>query len=57
MLTGFILKFAAPQIPLSFSITSIIIAVFTSSIIGIIFGYMPARSAARLNPIDALARE
>ena len=23
----------------------------------VVFGYLPARSAARLNPIDALARE
>ncbi len=46
-----------PAIPLSFSVTSIVVAVITSSIIGIVFGYMPARSAARLNPIDALARE
>ena len=26
-------------------------------IIGIVFGFMPARNASRLNPIDALSRE
>ena len=28
-----------------------------SSAIGIVFGFMPARNASRLNPIDALSRE
>ncbi len=57
MLIGYILSIFLPQIPLSFSVVSIVVAVVTSSIIGIVFGYMPARAAARLNPIDALARE
>ena len=57
MILGFVLSIVMPAIPLSFSVTSIVVAVITSSIIGIVFGYMPARSAARLNPIDALARE
>lgn len=55
--TGYVLSIFVPNIPLSFSLASIVIAVLTSSIIGVLFGYMPARSAARLNPIDALARE
>lgn len=57
MVTGYVLSVFVPGIPLSFSLASIVIAVLTSSVIGVLFGYMPARSAARLNPIDALARE
>ncbi len=33
------------------------IAFFGSTMIGIVFGYLPARRASRLNPIDALACE
>ncbi len=40
-----------------FSTTSIILALVCSSAIGIIFGYMPAKNASNLNPIDALASE
>lgn len=36
---------------------SVIIAVVCSTLIGVIFGYMPARNASRLNPITALAQE
>ena len=57
LLTGLVLYYLAPAIPLSFSIGSIIVAVVTSMAIGVAFGYAPARKAARLNPIDALARE
>jgi macrolide transport system ATP-binding/permease protein len=42
---------------MSFSFISIIVALGCSSFIGILFGFMPARSAARLNPIEALARD
>lgn len=42
---------------MSFSAFSIIMAVLCSSMIGIIFGFVPARNASKLNPIDALARE
>ena len=34
--------------------TTILLAVGFSAAVGIIFGYMPARKASRLNPIDAL---
>lgn len=57
ILMGWILGIVMPSIPLSFSAVSIIVAVLTSSIIGVVFGFMPARAAARLNPIEALARE
>ncbi|WP_046156953.1 MacB family efflux pump subunit [Chromobacterium vaccinii] len=42
---------------MSLSPTAILLAVACSSLIGVLFGFLPARSAARLNPIDALARE
>lgn len=34
-----------------------LLALVCSSAIGIVFGFMPARNASRLNPIDALSRE
>jgi macrolide transport system ATP-binding/permease protein len=40
-----------------FSILSIVIACACSMLIGVAFGFWPARNAARLDPIDALARE
>ena len=54
---GNILEYFVPSIVLSFSLDSIIAAVATASLIGIAFGFMPARSASKLNPIEALARE
>lgn len=36
---------------------SVIVAVVCSTLIGVIFGYIPARNASRLNPITALAQE
>jgi macrolide transport system ATP-binding/permease protein len=42
---------------LKFSAASIVSAVLCSSVIGVVFGFIPARNAARLDPIQALARE
>ncbi|MDL2321420.1 MacB family efflux pump subunit [Desulfosarcina sp. OttesenSCG-928-B08] len=42
---------------MSFSMGSLILAITFSMAIGIIFGFLPARNAAQLNPIEALARE
>lgn len=40
-----------------YSTTSIISAFVCSTLIGVLFGYLPAKNAAQLNPIDALSRE
>ena len=36
---------------------SVVLAVFCSTLIGVVFGYMPAKNASKLNPITALAQE
>ena len=36
---------------------SVILAVFCSTLIGVVFGYMPAKNASKLNPITALSQE
>lgn len=54
---GGIFNLISNDIKMSFSLISIIIAFGISSLVGIIFGYMPAKRAAKLNPIDALLRE
>ena len=39
-----------------FSVNSMLAAFACSSLIGVVFGFLPARSAARLDPVEALAR-
>ena len=42
---------------LSYSTASVLLALFCSTLIGIVFGYIPAKNAAKLNPVDALSSD
>ena len=54
---GFIFNVLVTSFAMSFSSIAIVAAFSCSSIIGIIFGYFPAKRAAKLDPIYALERE
>jgi len=54
---GMVVQKFAPQVAMLFSTESVILAMTCSTIVGVVFGFMPARNAALLNPIDALSRE
>ncbi len=45
------------EFSLVFSSGSIVAAFLCSTVIGLVFGFLPARNAARLDPVDALSRE
>jgi len=60
LLLGIIITFIATKflsIPFVVSITSILLAIGVSTAVGIVFGYYPAKKAAKLQPIDALRYE
>ena len=56
-LFGVIFTYTGSDFPMIYSSASIIAAFACSTLIGILFGYLPASNAAKLNPIEALSRD
>ncbi len=56
-LIGFLFATFGSSFSMIYSTTSIVSAFLCSTLIGVLFGYLPAKNAAQLNPIDALSRE
>ncbi len=57
LLTGWVLAQAGSSYTLVYSTLSMVAAFACSTLIGVVFGFLPASNAARLDPVDALARE
>ncbi len=54
---SFVFSLFVKQWQMIFSMGAVVSAFLCASLIGVLFGYLPARNAARLDPIEALARE
>ncbi len=57
LLVGVLFEHFSSQFTLSYSLDAVLTAFFCSSLIGVLFGFFPARRAARMDPIHALERE
>ena len=56
LLIGVLFEHFSSQFTLSYSLDAVLMAFFCSSLIGVLFGFFPARRAARMDPIHALER-
>ncbi|QTD45951.1 ABC transporter permease [Ottowia testudinis] len=54
---GWVIQLFVKQFQIVFSAGAIGLAVLCSTLIGLGFGFWPARNAAQLNPVEALARQ
>jgi len=54
---GVAFSLAGAGIQMAYSTTSIVAAFVCSTLIGVVFGFLPAQRAARLDPVDALSRD
>ncbi|MBP3194561.1 MAG: MacB family efflux pump subunit [Cardiobacteriaceae bacterium] len=54
---GQMVKYVSQDFSMVYSTTSIVAAFLCASGIGVLFGYMPAKNAAKLDPVEALTGE
>ena len=54
---GGLLKLVVPEMWITFTGMPMIVAFSCAAATGLVFGFAPARNAARLNPVDALAHD
>lgn len=57
LLIGQIFAAFSSSFSMVYSMTSIVVAFACSTLIGVLFGFLPARNAAQLDPVVALTRE
>jgi macrolide transport system ATP-binding/permease protein len=57
LLIGWGFEQSGSSFTMVYSTLSMVVAFVCSTLIGVIFGFMPANNAAKLNPVDALSRE
>jgi macrolide transport system ATP-binding/permease protein len=57
LLIGWGFEKSGSSFTMVYSTLSMVVAFVCSTLIGVIFGFMPANNAAKLNPVDALSRE
>jgi macrolide transport system ATP-binding/permease protein len=57
LVLGYLFRAFGSGFAIVFSSGSMVAAFACSSLIGLVFGFLPARNAAQLDPVEALARE
>lgn len=57
LILGWLLSALGTTFVLSYSVVSMVVAFICSTLIGVVFGYLPAKHAAQLNPVDALSSD
>ncbi|MDO5653410.1 MAG: ABC transporter permease, partial [Brachymonas sp.] len=57
LLIGLTFNQAVSSFRMVFSVASMVAAFTVSTLIGVLFGFLPARRAAQLDPVDALSRQ
>ncbi|EMM0378098.1 macrolide ABC transporter ATP-binding protein/permease MacB [Pluralibacter gergoviae] len=57
LMIALVLQLFLPDWSIGFSPLALLMAFICSTLTGVLFGWLPARSAARLDPVEALARE